>query len=744
MFKSFFFIIALFASINISNAEIVKNININGNERVSDETIKIYGNIKLNKDYSDSDLNNILNNLFSTNFFEDVQVKISNNILIVDVVEFAVVRNLIIVGESRPKYVKEIKKQIILKEKNSFIETDLSKSVEIIKVLYATAGFNFTKVNSRVKKIDERNIDLIFEIIKGNETKISKITFSGDKKVKEKRLRDVIASEEDKFWKFISRNTAFSERLVNLDKRLLVNYYKSMGFYDVNIVSNSAEIKTSGDIELIYNIDAGKKYFVRKITTQIDTVFDKNIFFPLNKEYKKYIGSHYSPFKIKKLLDEIDDLIADNSLQFVEHSVEETIDGDSININFIINEGPKNLIERINITGNNITNEAVIRGELLVDEGDPYTNLNLEKSIAKIKNRNIFKTVEYIVKDGALKDSKIIEITVEEKPTGEISAGAGIGTNGGTFAFNIKENNWLGEGKNVGLDVTVSSESLKGTLNFTDPNYDFMGNSINYYFSSSTNDKSNQGYENKLTSTGINTGFEQYKDVFISLGLSATYDDLKTESTASKSLKSQAGAFTEVAANYGFALDKRDRSFQPTEGSIVSFRQSLPVYADKSFIENTFKTSLFNSFSDDEVIGAAKFSLTSVHGLNDDDVRLSKRKSLSTRRLRGFEKGKVGPVDGLDHIGGNYASSLNFEAQLPKVLPESTKTDIGLFLDFGNVWGVDYDANIEDSNKIRSSAGAAVSWTSPIGPMSFIFSTNLSKASTDVTESFNFNLGTTF
>ena len=181
----------------------------------------------------------------------------------------------------------------------------------------------------------------------------------------------------------------------------------------------------------------------------------------------------------------------------------------------------------------------------------------------------------------------------------------------------------------------------------------------------------------------------------------------------------------------------------PTDGSIIRFSQSLPLYADKSFIGNTFSSSLYQPISE-SVIGATKFYFSSVNGLGNEDVRLSKRKYLSERRLRGFKRGKVGPVDGTDYVGGNYAAALNFEASLPKILPESTNTDVALFLDFGNVWGVDYDDTIDESRKIRSSTGAAANWLSPVGPMSFVFSTNLSKASTDTTESFNFNLGTTF
>ena len=180
----------------------------------------------------------------------------------------------------------------------------------------------------------------------------------------------------------------------------------------------------------------------------------------------------------------------------------------------------------------------------------------------------------------------------------------------------------------------------------------------------------------------------------------------------------------------------------PTDGFITSFRQELPLYADRGSISNTFSTSIYRTLTEN-IIGASKFFLKSVNAV-DEDVRLSKRAVLSSKRLRGFERGKIGPVDGTDHVGGNYAAALNFEVNLPNLLPEDSRTDVGFFLDFGNVWGVDYDSTIDESNEIRSSTGVAASWNSPLGPMTFILSTNISKASTDETEGFNFNLGTTF
>ena len=737
------FILLFFLSTSLIKAEVINQIEINGNKRVSDETIIIYGEIKKNANYQEKDLNKIVNNLYSTELFENVSVNIENNVLKINLVEYKSINNLSIVGEKSNRISKEIRRIIKLKEKRSFVKSYLANDIETIKKLYSSLGYNSSKAEIKIKELSDNKVDLIIDVEKGNKTKISSIEFIGDKKIKDKRLRDIIASEEDKFWKILTRNTNFNEELLNLDKRLLRNYYRSIGYYEVKITSQSANLGEEGKIDIIYSIDAGKRYRINKIETNVDPVFDTNIFFPLNDEYKEIIGEYYSPFTIKKLLEKLDVLIEKNNLQFVEHNVQEKITDEGINVKFNVFEGKKVLVERINILGNSITNESVIRGEFLLDEGDPFTNLSLQKTISKLKARNLFGSVKSEVTDGSEDNLKIINVNVTEKPTGEISAGAGIGTDGGSFAFNISENNWMGEGKKINFEMEVDTESLSGTFNYLDPNYDFFGNSINYYLSSTNNDKPDQGYENTIVSAGINTSFEQYKDIFASLGLNFSYDDLRTIDSASASLKKQSGEFSEISGTYGFKYDKRNRAFMPTSGSIVRFNQTLPFYADRPFIGNTFASSTYKEFSEN-IIGAGKFYLTAINGLNDEDVRVSKRRFLSSSRLRGFKKNKVGPKDGADHIGGNYAAALNLETSLPNFLPDTTRTDVGLFLDFGNVWAVDYDSSIDDSNEVRSSTGLALNWSSPIGPMSFVFSTDLKKADTDETESFKFNLGATF
>ena len=272
------FILISFLFISQVNAEMINKLIIEGNKRVSDETIKVYGDITINRDISEANLNTIINNLYSTNFFKDVSAKISSNTLFIKVSEYPVVNQLIIAGEPRDSYVENIQKLISLKEKRSFIRSFLAKDIATIKSFYSSLGYNFANIDVKSKEIDEDNLDLIFEIDRGQQTKIESISFIGNKSIRSKRLKDVIASEEDKFWKVISKNTNFSKNLVNLDIRLLENYYKSIGYYDVKINSSVAEInETDANAKIIYSIDEGNRYIINKISTKVDAVFDKKI-----------------------------------------------------------------------------------------------------------------------------------------------------------------------------------------------------------------------------------------------------------------------------------------------------------------------------------------------------------------------------------------------------------------------------------------------------------------------------------
>ena len=556
-----------------SNAEIVKSIKVIGNDRISIQTIKAYGDIKLNNNYEKLDVDKVLKKLYETDFFEEINISLQNGILNIIVKEYPSINDIFIEGEKTKQITKALLEGIQLQKGNSFIKSYLIQDIGQIKKLYAQLGFNFVEIESKVENFSANRLNLTFVIDKGRRTKIAKIYFIGDKKIKDRRLRDIIVSTEHKFWKFLSKNTNLNKNNIDLDKRLLINYYKSIGFYDVQILTTKAEVSETNDTTLTFNINAGTRYKINKISAKVNETIDQNLFLSLEKEFRKNVGKYYSPFIVKKLLDEVDIVIDNNDLQFVEHNVNEIISGNGIEIEINVFEGTKELVERINIKGNTITEEGVIRSEFLLDEGDPFNELKLEKSIAKLKSRNIFGEINKVVSQGSSRDQKIIDIKVEEKSTGEISAGAGIATGGGNFEFSVSENNWLGQGKRVETFINVSKTSVKGALSVSDPNYKNSGNSLNYNIKSTQDDRPDSGYESSRLGLGIGAGFEQYKDVFLFPTLNLSHDNLKVLSTSSSSLKKQEGTYTDLSLSYKIKLDKRDRVFMPTDGYTTSFSQ---------------------------------------------------------------------------------------------------------------------------------------------------------------------------
>jgi len=744
--KNFLYSLLIFVFMLTENlrAEVLKKIEVSGNSRISSETIKVYGDIELNKNYSNDDINIIIKKLYDTKFFSKISTNFSNNILKISVVENPIINSVIIEGEKAKKYKKVILDIISLKEKSAFVESDIKNDIQIVKSFYNSLGFYSAEVEAKSQMIgnDEKRLNLIFSITKGEKYKIAKINFIGDKKVKNKRLRDVIASEEHRFWKFISRNVYLNEERIELDKRLLKNYYLSLGYYNVEVVSSSAESKTETDINLTYSINAGERFRIKKLATDIDPVFDSSIFQKLSDEFTRFAGDYYSPFKIQEILEKIDEIVDDNELQFVQHSVSETIDDDGVDVLFKIFEGPKVQIERVNIFGNTVTSDSVIRAELLIDEGDPYSKVKLNKSISNLKARNIFKSVSEKILDGSTNDLKKMEIRVEEKPTGEIMAGAGVGTEGTSLTFSVKENNYLGKGLGVDATVNLTEESLRGGLTISDPNYKYTDNIVYGGLTSTNTERPDSGYENTVINFNLGTKFEQYEDLFFTPGIDFALDDLRVDSSASSALKKQAGEFTEFTFNYGLELDKRDKTFMPTDGGIISFNQGVPIYADQASLYNRLSLSQYHLFTDD-VIGVMKFHAATITAI-DDDVRLSKRLRMPSKRLRGFDSKNIGPIDQGDYVGGNYLAALNFEAQLPNLLPDSTQTDVAAFLDFGNLWSVDYDSSVGNSSKIRSSVGVTTQMWTPIGPVNFVLAQHLSKKESDKTQSFKFQIGTSF
>ena len=745
LIKIFFVNITIFLVLqSISVAEVVNKLNFVGNERIANETMVVFGDIVLGKNYEVSDVSLLIKKLYETNFFSSIKAEIVNGELTLIVLENPIIQSVEFSGEKTRKYKKKINELILLKEKNAFVKNYLKSDINIIKEFYRTLGYYFVKIEVDMEKLTKNRVNLIFNINKGQKAQISKIHFLGDKKVRDLRLRDIITSQVAKPWKFISQNIYLNKDRVELDKRLLTRYYRNIGYYEVEIASSNVEYSEGQGFVLTFSINAGKRYKFKKIYANIAPSLDKEAFLSLEKEFNKVIGEFYSQRKLTGILEKIDILSEQKELQFINHGVLETLEGDGVEVKINIYEDEKFTIERINIVGNSVTNDAVIRGELVVDEGDPYSVLLLNKSINELRARNLFSDIAKTVSEGSTPSQKIIKLEVQEKATGEISAGAGVGSDGTTFMFAVKENNWLGRGISLDTSVSVSAEKFLGRLAMSDPNYKFSGNRLFSTLSlGSTDTEATTGFKSTKTGASVGTQFEQYENIYLSPAIAVSREEITTASTASTSVKSMAGTFTNLDFNYSIVSDQRNQSYGTTDGYRLMFAQGLPFILDSAALSNTLQGDSFHALSDN-IIGQLKFQARSIHGMNDENVRLSKRLYIPKSRLRGFEVLKTGPKDGKQFVGGNYQTSLGFEVKLPNLLPEATKTDISLFVDTANVWSVDYNSLLGDSSKLRSSVGIAANVTTVVGPLNFTLAQDITKADTDTTQFFNFGLGTSF
>ena len=729
-------------------AEIIKNVDIRGNIRISDETILVLGDIDIGTNYKTDDLNNIVKKLYESEFFEDISLNLINNILTINLIENPIIENIELTGIRSEQTTTKILDAISLKNRKSFIEESLQKDLTLIRNILKTNGYYFVKVTPSISRNDELNsVRLVIDIDEGPKARIKNISFIGDKKIKDKKLLEIIASEEHKFWKFISNNVYLNQSRINLDKRLIINYYKNLGYYNIDVLSSFAEFNKEGDFNLIFNINAGDLHYFNDLKLDLPTDYNALDFEKIEKTFLKLKGKKYSINDFNKILSDIEKIASLRLYDFIDAKVEEEITNENkINFTFKVSDSTKYYIERINILGNYTTIEEVIRNKFVVDEGDPLNTLLYNKSLEEIRSLKIFKKVEGEIKDGSNDNLKIIDVKVEEKPTGEISLAAGVGTSGSVIGGGISEKNFLGKGINLDTFLEVSEDSVKGKFVYSKPNFAYSDNTLFTSLTSTTTDNlTDFGYKVSEIGFSLGTSYEQYENLFFSPTFKTSFEDLETNSNASTSLKKQEGNYKDLYFNYGLDYDLRNSKYRPTSGSKTSFYQELPLVSDNNEIDNTFVYTHYKQLSrSSDMVGKASLYLRAINTIDNSDVRVSKRAKVPYSRLRGFQKNKVGPVDSLDYVGGNYVSAVNLSTNLPKLLSTVETIDFSLFIDMANVWGVDYDSSIDDSNKIRSSTGIGMDLLTPVGPLSFSLSQPITKMSTDKTETFRFNLGTTF
>jgi outer membrane protein insertion porin family len=729
---------------NVSFAEI-KKINIVGNARVSSATIESL----VDKKISNIDsiyINNLTKKIYDTDFFADVKISFNQDALTINVIENPIV-NFFYINGVKDSDLDQVNKIITLKENSIFSSSKLKKDIEATREFLNASGYYQASITPEVIKIDNNQINLIVNIDKKEISKIKNIYFIGNKYFSNSQLLDVITSTEDGWWKIFS-SSALSEQRIEYDKQLLKDFYKSKSFYDAQIESAFASIDKNNKFTLTYSINSGKKYKFGDYDIKVSGLVlkEEDINEVKNISNKLLKNEFYSPLTINKINKQITDFLETKRYGNFEINIQDLkAADDKINIIVQLNEGQKSIVNKINIKGNTITEEKVIRDNLIISEGDQLNSSKVKKSIDNVKSKQLFSKVDYKIEDSEKKNFKDLNLFVKEQPTGSISAGVGYGSNGGLFEASINERNFLGQGINLNFTGRLSSDEIKGELSYVDPNYLNSNKELAASLFSVVDDYENSGYQNKSAGTRFATKYEIYEDIFFRPNLGVQFDRLEVTGNASSLLRSRQGDFTTTSLGYNFLYDQRDSKFNPTSGSIIYFDQNIATFfSDIPTIQTGVGATFYKELLSDKFIGSAKAKLANVVAFNDKDVKLSDRIFSSTSDLRGFEQRGVGPVDSGDHIGGNNLATLSLKSTFPNPIPENLRATTFLFLDMGNVWGADYSSLISDSSKLRTSTGIALDLVSPIGPLSFTYSIPLSKATTDKEQNFLFNIGSSF
>lgn len=729
---------------NQSFSEIIKKIEIIGNDRISDDTIILFSEVTTNQEVNSVDLNNLTKNLYSTNYFKDIKVTFNNGLLTILVVENPIVGQIKFKGIKAKKIQEQIEDNITLRARSSFDKIILNDDKEKIYQILKNLGYYFANVEIYSEDKSKNIIDIIFDIKLGKKTKIGKITFTGNKFFKDKKLKSIILSEEYKPWKFISGRKYLKEETVSLDKRLLKNFYLNKGFYDVKINSSFAKLDNQNNFELIFNINSNNLYFFDNLTLNLPSDFNVDNYIEISKLFKDLKNKPYSINRIEKIINLIDRISNTEQFESTKATVNENVIDNKINLEFVVEETERIIVKKINILGNNVTQENVLRNQLEIDEGDPYNEILAVRSINNIRSLNFFRSVDLDVLDDKQNGFKEMNISVTEKPTGEIMAGAGVGTSGATIAAGVKENNYLGKGIGLEANLSLSEDSIKGLFSVNNPNFKNSDKSVNASVQATEINKlSDFGYKSSKTGFSVGTGFEYYNDLNLNLGFNTFYEKVEADSKASARQKKQAGNYFDTFLNLKFKYDKRDQKFQPSDGFISNYSIDLPIISDAATLTNRYDFSNYFQYLNKNVLKTSIF-FQSSNSLIGDNVKLSERNYIPSKKLRGFEYGKIGPKDGKDYIGGNFVSSLNISSTIPQILENIQSTDFTIFLDVANIWGVDYDSSLDNADEIRSSIGIGLDWFSPVGPVNFSLAQPISKGDSDKTETFRFNLGTTF
>jgi outer membrane protein insertion porin family len=728
----------------------VREVRVDGIERVEPETIRSYLVIQPGDPFDNQRIDRSLKALFATGLFADVSIRREGDGLVVKVVENPIINRIAFEG-NRKLSDNQLTSEVQLKPRVIFTRTKVQADVKRILELYRRNGRFAATVDAKVIKLAQNRVDLVFEIDEGASTGIKTINFIGAHQFSVSRLKGVISTRESRWYRFFSSDDIYDPDRLTYDRELLRKFYLAEGYADFRVVSAVAELAPARDgFYITFTIDEGARYKFGKIdlVNQLKDVTPEQ----LKPLLITKAGARYNADEVESSINKLTDALGNRGFAFVDIQPKVTRhpENRTIDIVYEVKEGPRVYVERINISGNVRTLDKVIRREFRLVEGDAFNSAKMKRSQDRIRNLGFFKKVDVTNDPGSAPDKTVVNVAVEEQSTGEFSVGVGFSTTDGPLAdISIRERNLLGRGQDLRLGFTIAQRVQQLDFSFTEPYFldRNMAAGVDA-FELTRNQQSTSQFDQKSVGGSLRIGYQISEALRQTLKYTLRQDQIfNVASTASLFIRDEAGRRVTSSVGQVTIYDKRDNPKDPIEGYYLQLAtDGAGLGGDVKYIRNVVTGGYFHPFAPQWVLSLLG-EAGDIFGIGGDNVRIEDRFFVGGDNLRGFATAGIGPRDTKtqDALGGKMYYTGTIQLGFPLGLPQELGITGRAFTDFGSLWGaVETGPTVADISTIRVSSGVGVSWASPLGPIRLDLGIPLVRQKFDKKELFRISFGTRF
>lgn len=730
-------------------------ISVEGNQRIETGTIASFLGVARGETVSAAELNDGYQRVLASGLFESVEIEPRGNTLVVRVVEFPTVNRITFEGNARVD--DDTLATIVQSESRrvfspSVAEADAARITEA----YSQQGRIAARVQPKVIRRSDNRVDLVFEVFEGGVSEIESIGFAGNQVFNDRRLRRVLESKQAGLFRALVQSDTFIEDRIEFDRQVLRDFYQSRGYVDFRTTGVNAELSEERDGYFItFNVEEGQQFKFGEVTATSDLAeVDADVF---QNAIRLRSGSVYSPTAVETEIARLERLAIREGVNFVrvEPRVTRNDRDLTLDVEFLLTRGERVFVERIDIEGNTTTLDRVVRRQFRLVEGDPFNPREIRESAERVRALGFFGDAQVEAREGSTPQQVVIDVDVQEQPTGSLSFGGSYSTSGGFgAAITFRERNFLGRGQQLALGVTSGVDTSNYNFSFTEPA--FLGRDVAFNFSLNYLETDNASAEYDTVIGNFSTGFTfpVSENGRLSLRYGARYSEIRNLAPEVGSIitaEAERGEVWDSFVGYRYSFDTRRTGLNPNAGVLLEFGQDFGgLGGDSTYIESSLRAVAQTRVYNDEVTLRATLQAGAL-SYSEGGSRVTDRFALGSNLMRGFEGGGIGPRElgpgnVNDPLGGNYFAVARFEAEFPLPLPEEYGISGGVFYDVGSLWGLDdTNANVlyEDFSA-RHVIGVSVFWTTPLGPLRFNFSEALSKEQFDEDQSFDLTISTQF